>query len=43
MSFYESYKKPTSLDMNRISLLHLILSGNKDGITAKNLEKKITK
>lgn len=40
---YESSKKPTPLDMNRISLLHLILSGNKDGITAENLEKEMNK
>lgn len=40
---YKSYKKPTPLDMNRISLLHLILSGNKDGMTAENLEKEMNK
>lgn len=33
----------TPLDMNRIALLHLILSGNKESITAENLEKEIDK
>ena len=28
------------VDMNRIALLHLVLSGNKEGITAENLEKE---
>lgn len=40
---YENRNKPTPLDMNRISLLHLILSGNTDGITAENLEKEMNK
>lgn len=40
---YENRNKLTPLDMNRISLLHLILSGNKDGITAANLEKEMNK
>lgn len=40
---YENRNKPTPLDMNRISLLHLILSGNKNGITAENLEKEMNK
>lgn len=31
------------VDMNRIALLHLVLSGNKEGITAENLEKEIDK
>lgn len=31
------------VDMNRIALLHLVLSGNKESITAENLEKEIEK
>lgn len=33
----------TSLDMNRIALLHLVLCGSKEGITAENLEKEMEK
>ena len=31
------------VDMNHIAVLHLILCGNKEGITAENLEKEIDK
>lgn len=40
---WEKRNAITPLDMNRIALLHLILSGNKEGITAENLEKEIEK
>lgn len=33
----------TPLDMNRIALLHLVLCGSKEGITAENLEKEMEK
>ena len=33
----------TPLDMNRIALLHLVLCGSKEGITAENMEKEIAK
>lgn len=33
----------TSLDMNRIALLHLVLCGSKEAITAENMEKEIAK
>lgn len=33
----------TPLDMNRIALLHLVLCGSKEAITAENMEKEIAK
>ena len=40
---WEKRNNITSLDMNRIALLHLVLCGSKEGITAKNIEKEIEK
>ena len=40
---WEKRNAITPPDLNRIALLHLILSGNKEGITAENLEKEIDK
>lgn len=39
----DNSEKIKPLDMNRISLLHLVLSGCKEGITAENLEKEMDK
>ncbi len=33
----------TPLDMNRIALLHLVLCGSKEAITAENMEKEMEK
>ena len=40
---WEKRNNITPLDMNRIALLHLVLCGSKEGITAENLEKEIEK
>ena len=42
-ALWEKRHEIAPLDMNRIALLHLILSGNKESITADNLEKEIDK
>ena len=35
--------KPSSLDLNRIAMLHLLLSGHKESLSAENLDEEIKK
>lgn len=38
---WKTRNQTTPLDLNRIALLHLILSGQKESLTAENLEKEV--
>lgn len=42
-NLWEKQNNISPVDMNRVALLHLVLCGSKEAITAENMEKEIAK